>query len=141
MVFRCYSDIKEKICWTLHPFKSPIENYTRTDLNKTAHLVIFATDYEKLLLDYIEEIYPTKNLHPPYPSEAPSDDVQMCFDNTGENWIGKDDWNKITSKIKEKLQKSNNRPSKLEKEFYNNFLEWIEKELKWADIIVIDSNL
>jgi len=28
----------------------------------------------------------------------------------------------------------------MEKEFYENFVEWIEKELEWADIIVAEGN-
>ncbi|MCL2014712.1 MAG: hypothetical protein FWG68_00515 [Defluviitaleaceae bacterium] len=138
MVFRCYSDINEKICWTLHPLKSPVEDFTRENLGKTPWLAIFATDYEKLLLDYVEEIYP---LRPPYPPNSANEQIQMCFDETGENWIGKGDWGKIIAKIREKLRRNNNRPSKLEREFYNNFLEWVERELEWADIIVVDSNL
>jgi hypothetical protein len=43
--------------------------------------------------------------------------------------------------IEETLNRNHNRPSRLEKEFYYNFLAWLERELEWADIIIIDSNL
>lgn len=133
MVFRCFSDIKEKICWTLHPCTNYGEDITWEQWHTKMPLYIFQTDYEKLLLEFITEIYPIK--------DPANNKIIETFDPCFDNWIGKSDWNKILIEIKRKLQKNNNRPSKLEKEFYNNFIEWVEKELEWADIIVIDSNL
>ena len=133
MVFRCYSEAKEGICWTFHPFKSPVENYIRTDLNKTPMLIVFRTDYEKLLWDYVTGIYPI--------TDPRTNEIEQSFDPCFDNWIGKEDWNKIIEKIKALLNRNHNRPPRLEKEFYYNFIEWIERELQWADIIVIDSNL
>ena len=133
MIFRCYSDIKEKICWTFHPCKNYGENITWEQWHTKIPLRIFGTDCDKLLQEYVTGIYPLKD---------PTDNkIIEVFDPCFDNWIGKEDWNKIINKIKDKLQRNNNRPSKSENEFYNNFLEWIEKELEWADIIVVDSNL
>ena len=86
-----------------------------------------------MLKEYVIKIYPIRD---------PTDNkVVETFDPCFDNWIGKEDWNKIINGIKNKLQGNNKQPPNLEREFYNNFLEWIEKELEWADIIVIDSNL
>jgi len=133
MIFRCYSDVNEKICWTLYPCVNFGENITREQWHAKTPLYIFYADYEKLLKEYVTGIYPIIN--------PTNNTVVEAFDPCFNNWIGKDDWKKIINEIKNKLQRNNNRPSKLEREFYNNFLEWIEKELEWADIIVIDSNL
>ena len=133
MVFRCYSDITEKICWTLHPCKNFGENITWEQWHTKTPLYIFETDYNKLLWEFVAGIYPLK--------DPTSGAIIEAFDPCFDNWIGKDDWIKMLAAVKIKLKKSNDRPSKLENEFYNNFIEWIERELEWADIIVIDSNL
>ena len=133
MTFRCYSDIKEKICWTLHPCKNVGKNITWEQWHVKIPLYIFVSDYEKLLWEHVTKIYPLK--------EPINGEIIEAFDPCFDNWIGKDDWNKIIKVIKDKLIKVNNHLPRLEKEFYKNFLEWIERELEWADIIVIDSNL
>lgn len=84
-------------------------------------------------LDYISEIYPVKD---PTNNEM-IDSFDECFD----NWIGKSDWIKIIEIIKQRINQNNSRLSKLEKEFYENFIEWIENKIEWADIIVVDGNL
>ena len=133
MVFRCYSDIKEKICWRLYPCKNHGENITWEQWHVKIPLYIYRTDYEKLLLDYVTGIFP---LTDPTNNEI-AETFYPCFD----TWIGKDDWNRMLKAMKAGLKRNNNRPSKQEKEFYNNFIEWVERELEWADIIVLDSNL
>jgi len=133
MIFRCYSKLDEKVCLQFFPCKNIGENITWDEWHDKKPLTIFLTDYKQLLLEYIHEIYPVKN--------PKNGEIMNSFDECFDNWIGKDDWKKIIGKIKEKLSRNNNRPSKIEKEFYENFIEWIEKELEWADIIVVEGNL
>ncbi|MDR1316562.1 MAG: hypothetical protein LBK13_06780 [Spirochaetales bacterium] len=133
MIFRCYSKIDETICLEFLPCKNTGENITWEEWHGKKPLTVFFTDYRQLLLEYICGIYPIKNIT----NNKIIDNFDECFD----NWIGKDDWKKIMEKIKLKINRTNNRPQKMEKEFYENFIEWIEKELEWADIIVVDGNL
>jgi len=135
MFFRCYSSVDEKICWSLHPIKryEDYRTYTRLDLNKMPQLIIFRTDYEKLLLEHIQAIYPI--------TDPQSYEIEQCFCQTSENWIGKSDWQIIMLRIEAELKRVSNRLPKPEREFYLNFLTWIERELDKADIIIIDCNL
>ena len=84
-------------------------------------------------MEYISEIYPIE--------DPTSNEVIQSFDECFTNWIGKSQWDKIIEKINSRINQNNNRLSKMEKEFYLNFMEWIEKELEWADIIVVEGNL
>jgi predicted HAD superfamily phosphohydrolase len=133
MVFRCYSKYDEKICLRFFPCKNLGDDISLEELYTQIPLTVFVTDYVELLLEYITGIYPIKDIT--------NDEIVQSFEECFDNWIGKDDWKKIIEKIKVKLNRNNNRPSKMEKEFYENFIEWIEKELDWADIIVVKGNL
>ena len=133
MVFRCYSKVEEKICLKFFPCKNVGENITWEKRHEKKELTIFLTDYSQLLLEYICGIYPIK--------DPTNNETLESFDECFDNWIGKNDWERIIEKIKTKINENNNRPEKMEKEFYENFIEWIEKELEWSDIIVVDGNL
>jgi hypothetical protein len=89
MVFRCYSQANEKICWSFHPCKNIADysSWKRTDLNKPPQLIVFQTDYEKLLWDYVTGIYPI--------ADPVNNEIIQSFDPCFDNWIGKDDWRKI----------------------------------------------
>src|SRR5215470_3492380 len=133
MVFRCYSETDEKICLKFFPCKNTGENMTWEEWHDKKPLTIYFTDYRKLLLEYISEIYPIKDIT--------NNEIIQSFDECFDNWIGKNDWNKIIEKIKTKINENNKRILKIENEFYKNFIEWIENELEWADIIVAEGNL
>jgi len=133
MVFRCYSKYDEKIRLDFFPCKNVSENWAWEEWHTEIPLTIFVTDYRQLLLEYICEVYPT--------NDPTNHEIEQSFDECSFNFIGKDDWIKIIERIKILLKRNNNRPSKMEKEFYENFIEWVEKELKWANIIVVDGNL
>jgi Zn-finger nucleic acid-binding protein len=60
---------------------------------------------------------------------------------TNAHWIGKGEWKKVIEKIKAAIKRNNNRPPKMERAFYENFLEWIEKKLEQANIIMVEGNL
>ena len=132
MIFRCYSKTDEKICLHFFPYKNIGDNITWEEWHNKKPLTIYLTDYSELLLEYICRVYPIK--------DPTNDEVIKSFDVCFDNWIGKNDWEKIIEEIKVKINRNSNRPSKMEKEFYENFVEWIEKELEWADIIVAEGN-
>ena len=133
MIFRCYSKSEEKICLEFYPCKNSGENITFEEWHSKKPLTIFFSDYRALLLDCLCEIYPLK--------DPTNNEIVDAFDECFTNWIGKEDWKSVIEKINAKINRSNNRATKLEKEFYTNFIEWIEKELEWADLIVVEGNL
>lgn len=133
MVFRCYSKSDEKICLQFFPCKSVTEKITWDEWHSKRSLTVYLTDYNQLLLEYIRGIYPIKN--------PTNNEMIQEFDECYDNWIGKDDWEKIIEKMKLNMKRNNNRPKKIEIEFYENFIEWIEKELECSDIIIVKGNL
>jgi len=137
MIFRCYSDykLKEKICWTFYPIKKEdVDNWVDVVYGDySRRMLVFKTDYERLLQEYVTTIYPITD---PYDGT-----IETGFDFTSYNFIAKSDWLRIINKIEEVLQRSSQRPPWCEKEFYFNFLAWITRELEWADYIIIDCNL
>lgn len=133
MVFRCYSEIEEKICLHFFPCKNIGEGTTLDYVYKHRHLTIFYDDYTKLLLKFLKEIYPTQD---------PTDhEIVDAFDECFMNWIGKEDWVKIVERIKEPMNRNHARLPKNELEFYANFIEWIETQLESVDLIVVEGNL
>jgi hypothetical protein len=132
MTFRCYSKADERVCLEFYPCKNIGKNISWEEWHRKIPLTVYSTDYCKLLLEYICSVYPVK--------DPTNDEVIESFDVCFDNWIGKEDWKKIIVGIKVKINRNNNRPSKTEKEFYENFIEWIEKELEWADMIVVEGN-
>ena len=132
MIFRCYSKTDEKVRLHFFPCKNTGENITWEEWHSKNPLTVYSTDYSELLLEYICKIYPVK--------DPTNNEVVEYFDVCFDNWIGKEDWKKIIAEIKVKINRNNNPPAKIEKEFYENFIEWIEKELQWADIIVVEGN-
>ena len=133
MIFRCYSKVDEKICLKFFPCKNIGKDITWEEWHKKIPLTVFFTDYRQLLLEHICGIYPVK--------DQTNGEIVQSFDECFDNWLGKEDWKKIIESIKGKINRNNNRLSKIEKEFYENFIEWIEKKLEWANIIVIEGNL
>jgi hypothetical protein len=117
-----------------YPYKNMDEAKTFAHYNFSGpRLLVFMTDYRQLLLEYIHAIYPLK--------DPENDEIVDVFDECSNNWIGKDDFLRLIEKIKITLGRNNNRPSKMEREFYNNIIEWAEEKLEWANIMIIDGNL
>ena len=53
--------------------------------------MIYKQDYEILLKDYFDKMYPTK--------DAFDGTFEPCFDTCFYNWLGTDDWMKVISEI------------------------------------------
>lgn len=91
-------------------------------------LKIYKQDYE-LLLEYFNRIYPIKDAF----DGTIQSDFDVCFD----NWIGKDDWHKIIFEIKKDIDDF----SYSKKDFFQNFVKWLEEALEYTTIIVVEGNL
>ncbi len=129
---RLYAPNDEKILLNFNPLKIS----TESDWNPTweewhcyaTPLRIYEQDYN-LLIDYFNNIYPTK--------DALTGTLVPAFDVCFDNWIGKDDWLKIISEIEKNLQKA----SEDKKLFFIAFLEWVKEALNHTSIIVVEGNL
>lgn len=129
MIYRCYSDLDEKIGLAFYPCKNLGAAITWEECHSAEPLIVFHTDYTSLLIDHFRIIYPTTD---------PTDGrLVEAFDECFDNWIGKEDWLKIMAQIKQKAH----RFTELERAFYANVMEWLEKELEWADLILVEGNL
>jgi len=129
MDLRCYAGKKEKIRLYFHPCINTGKNITWEEWHKVEPLVIYETDWV-LLLPYFYKVFPAVN-----PANG---EIQESFDHCWDNWIKKDDWQNIIKDIKKDIpsMKSDN-----EIIFIYQFIKWIEKQLNWADIIIVDSSL
>lgn len=127
---RLYSNKKEKICLMFHPLFITGKDPMWEDWNCYKYpMMIYMTDYQKLLIPYFEKIFPLKD---------PIDDtVQEYFDVCFDNWIGKSDWIKFINLIKADLDKK----SESEKKFYFEVISWLETALTETDVIVVEGNL
>lgn len=129
MILRCYSNREEKIRFDFCPCKNTGENIAWEEWHKVEPLVVYDSDWD-LLLPYFYKIFPA--------TDPTNGEIQEKFDHCFTNWIGIEDWQEITKSIRKDISSMEN---KNEIQFYNQFVNWIEAQLKWADIIVIDSNL
>ena len=128
---RCYSGLKEKICLYFLPCKDVPRDWKWEDWHSCEEsLMVFATDYENLLLRYLKPVFPVIG--------PTSGEIQESIDLCSFNFIGKDVWENIIKNIKSDLASVSNNN---EKNFYEEFVNWIEEQLAWADIIVVDGNL
>ena len=94
------------------------------DFKNTESIFIHWCDFT-YLRPFIEQAYPQQ-----------WENGESCFDNTSQNYIRKDEWEKILNNLKS--YKTNN--SKLSS-FYNYIVKWVEKELMEANYISIYGNL
>ena len=125
----CYGNPKEKICLAFLPCKNTEENMRREEWHSNNYLRVYASDYERLL-PYFKKVFPLIN-----PTNG---EVQDFFDECWENWISVGDWEKIIAFMKNDISSIKNNDEIL---FFNQFISWIEKQIEWADIIVIEGNL
>jgi len=129
---RLYADKKEKMFLEflpLHPDSKDTDNIRWEDWHcYKYHLKIYKTDYEKLLLSYLNQLFPLKD---------PIDyTIQNYFDVCFDNWIGKTAWILLEKSIKKDLKLK----TKEEQEFYSAFLDWIDTALEETEIIVVEGN-
>jgi len=129
MKLYCHANRKEKIRLDFRPCINTGENITWEEWNVAEPLVIFATDYD-MLLPYFKEVFPLK--------DPTNGETQKSFDLCCHNWIGRDDWRHIIEHIKSDIVSKENGD---EKRFFNQFVDWIESQLSWADIIMVEGNL
>lgn len=126
----CHSDTKEYIRLDFTAYIDKGENTMWEDWHIGDEcLVIYQTDYNILLIPYFEKIYPFK--------EPITDTLETHFDVCFDNWFNK----KNCYKIIELIQKDIQNKTKKEQKFYNSFIEWVSKQLQFADGIVIEGNL
>lgn len=93
-------------------------------------LTISRTDYQKLILDYLNDIIPL--------ADPTNGTIQKSCDICFANWIGNDDWDQLLAKIKSHM---NSITDNQVKAFYQKFTDWLETQLDWADIIAVEGNL
>ncbi len=129
MIIKCYS-IEEKIFLKFYPCKNLGENISFDYIYKQDCLTVYETDYNKLLLPFINEIFP---LIDPTNNEM-QENFDVCFD----NWIDKDSFYNMIDDIKNEIKKIT---SKNEIEFYIKFIEWFETKSKSFDLIMVEGNL
>lgn len=129
---RLYAPELEMIRLTFNPLKMSEEpNWNPQWEEWTCYatpLVIYKQDYEILLKDYFDKMYPTKDAFDGTP--------ELCFDICFYNWLGTDDWMKVISEIENDLDSF--QPDR--KQFYIRFLSWIKEALKHTAIIVVEGN-
>ncbi len=131
MILRCNSKREEKVCLRFYPCKNTGENISLDYVYKQKSLTIYHSDYNQFILKYLIEIYPI--------SDPTDKKIVTHFDECFDNWIGKSDWKKITDKIKEKMEQGEF-PNHVF-QFYNEFITWIENNLIWCDLIMVEGNL
>ena len=127
MELRCYADKREKICLEFHPCVNTGENITWEEWHTSDVLFVLATDYD-MLLPYFKSAFPL--------SDPTNGEKQEFFDLCSQNWIGRKDWQNIIENIKNHISSKED-----EKVFFEQFIKWIETQLLWANIIVVDGNL
>ncbi len=130
MIIKCYSNNKEKIFLRFYPCKNLGENISFDYVYKQSCLTVYENDYNKLLLPFLNEIFPL--------IDPTDNEIQQTFDVCADNWIDKSSFYKIIDKIKDKLGKLT---LKNEIEFYVKFIEWFEKKSKSFDLVMIEGNL
>ena len=129
MILRCYSKENEIILLEFSPCRNNIDPQWE-DWNYCADpLVVYDTDYTKLLLPYLNIVFPLV--------EPITGDLQERFDVCFDNWISKENWMKIIDAIKRDMDSFKEN----ERFFYSKFCDWILNELKTVDIIVVWGNL
>lgn len=95
MIIRCYSDINERVCLSFYPCKEIAKDLCIADLYENNRLMVFLDDYHRLLLPYLESVFPLKSLN--------DGEMQRKFDECWNNWIDKASWQTILTKIKARL--------------------------------------
>lgn len=119
---------KEKIRLDFLPCKNTGKDIRWEEWHPENYLRIYLSDYNKLL-PYFNNVFP---LFDPVSGEE-----QSSFDVCWDNWIGIDDWKVIIKLIKRDMLSIESKDELL---FFNTFVQWIENQIQWADIIVVEGN-
>jgi len=127
MELLCYANKNEKIHLSFHPCVNTGRNIAWEEWHAAEPLLIYATDYAMLLPCFMR-VFPLIN-----PANG---EVQDAFDLCISNWIGREDWHRIIECMKSNVPSQEN-----EVIFFNQLLNWLEAQLSWADMIVVDGNL
>lgn len=120
---------EEKVCLQFYPCLNYGEDITWEQWHVKDPLTIYKSDYRELLLKYLNDMFPV--VDPTNGQEQEEFDV--CFD----NWIGKSHWINLIEQIKKDFDLSQSTPVN---DFYNQFIKWLEEQLEWAEIIMVDGN-
>lgn len=129
---RLYAKQSEKICITFNPLKisdEPNWNPQWEEWHCYANpLLVYLSDYDILLKEYFDKMYPTKDAFDGTP--------EQYFDVCSYNWLGTKDWQIVISEIEKKLDdvQADRKP------FYVSFLNWIKEALRHTTIIVAEGN-
>lgn len=120
------------VCLTFNPLKISNEpdwnpQWEEWHLYPTP-LRVYKQDYEILLKEYFDKMYPTK--------DAFDGTTELYFDVCYYNWLGLNDWQVVISEI----EKDFNSVHCDRKQFYSFFLNWIKKALRHTNIIVVEGN-
>ncbi|MBO4399828.1 MAG: hypothetical protein J5795_06840 [Lachnospiraceae bacterium] len=129
---RLYSDDGEKIELEFKPIFVPENGELQwEDWNCYDSIMIYKTDYDKLLLSSIQSVFPVVD---PTPN---SWGLQEEFDLTSMNFIGKEDWSRIIDAL---LNRSNVAADQ-EKEFYDLFIKHLRSFMEVSEYFCIEGNL
>lgn len=131
---RLYSDDKEKINIEVKPvsvYPKENRNMAWEDWNRYDSICIYKTDYERLLLSVIKELFPVTD---PDPNGW---GVQEYFDLTSMNFFGKDDWQRLIDNLNVLMEKAD----ETEKEFYQVIVKYLNDFMDISDWFCIEGNL
>lgn len=129
---RLYSKLSESICITFNPLRidnSPNWNPQWEEWHcYSTPLTIYKQDYEMLLKDYFDKMYPTKDAFDGTPEEY--------FDICSYNWLNSSDWQKVILEIEKDIDGMQSD----KKQFYMSFINWMKEALRYSSIIVAEGN-
>lgn len=126
---RLYSERRESICMEFLPCSNRIAPRWEEWHNYKFPLIVYFTDYRKLLITHLERAFPIVN--------PVTGHNQETFNEYFDNWIPQNAWNEIIASIKSDWAMY----SKGECAFFESFLFWLNRALLETELIVVDGNL
>lgn len=129
---RLYSKHSERLCLCFSPcyIDRDADDISWEDWHRYKQpLMVFVTDYRKLLIPYLKSVFPV--------NDPTNNEVQEFFDECWDNWLGEDAWHIIIGKIESDFLNF----SEDERRFYTEFIDWVKKALTATPVIVIEGNL
>ncbi|MBC1572577.1 hypothetical protein HCJ25_12985 [Listeria sp. FSL L7-1426] len=130
-IIRCYSSLNESVVLDFMPCKEEDYDfiYDFYEETNTEFLRIHQTDYIKLLVPYLKQLFPLIN---PITLEL-QPELDVCFDNL----LSKKDWQKLLDILTFEVL-----PNAVNKEipFYESFIFWNKEQLDYYDMIMVEGN-
>ncbi|MBC1545402.1 hypothetical protein [Listeria cossartiae] len=130
-IIRCYSSLNESVVLDFMPCKEEDYDfiYDFYEETNTEFLRIHQTDYTKLLVPYLKQLFP---LIDPITLEL-QHELDVCFDNL----LSKKDWQKLLDILTFEVL-----PNAVNKEipFYESFIFWNKEQLDYYDMIMVEGN-